>query len=319
MATITKALLDEIFKSFSASFNKAYNAVPDAADRETLHVDDFAMTFRSSGASTDHTWLGQLPAMKEWTSSRAIQDLDLGKITVTNRDFEDTVHLKRTAIEDDSFGAFSNLLEALGDSARDLWRKLAVDALLANGNWADGKPFFGSGRLIGTGSTAATITNAVTTAFSAAAVETAMATMRAWKLGGGRVAGVRPKLLVVGPTNLSAARRICNSELVATAAGTATETNPLRGLLQYRVCDEIEGGAWYLFGEVSGIRAVAVQKRKEPVLVRKDQDTDDNVFMNNENYYGADARGEGFLTLPFLAYAGGMSSVPSAAPATTGG
>lgn len=313
MATITKSLLDEIFKNFSATFNKAYNAPADPADGETLRVEDFAMLMKSSGASTDHTWLGQLPAMREWVGSRTLSDLDLGKITVVNRDFEDTVHVRRTAIEDDNYGAFANLIEALGVAAHDLWRKLAVDALLANGNWADGKPFFGSGRTIGEGASAATITNAVTTAFGVAAVEAAIATMRGWKLGGGRVAGVRPRMLVVGPQNLSTARRICNSELVATAAGTATESNPLKGLLKYRVCDEIDGGAWFLLGEVAGVRAVAVQKRKEPVLTRKDSDTDDNVFMQNENYYGADARGEGFLTLPFLAYAGGMAEVPSAA------
>ena len=308
MATITKSLLDTLFKDFSATFNKAYNSAPDPDDKETLRVEDFAMTFKSTGSATDHTWLGQLPAMREWSGSRTISDLDLGKITVVNRNFEDTVKLSRNAIEDDSYGAFANLVEALGDAARDLWRQLGVAALLANGDWADGKKFFASGRTIGD----ATITNGVTTSFSAAAVETAIAAMRGWKLDGGRIAGVRPKLLVVGPQNASAARRICNSELVATAAGTATESNPLRGLLQYRVCDEIEGGAWYLMGEKGGVRAVAVQKRKEPVLTRKDRDEDDNVFMQNENYYGADARGEGFLTLPFLAYAGGMSEVPSA-------
>jgi len=313
MAAITKEFLNDLFKTYSAAFNKAYNAAPDPSDKETLRVEDFAMLVQSAGAATDHTWLGQLPAMREWVGSRVLNDLDLGKITVVNREFEDTVHIKRTAIEDDNFGAFSNLVEALGIAARDLWRQLAIKAMLDNGVWADGKKFFASGRTIGEGDNAATITNGVTTAFSASAVEAAIAAMRGWKLGGGRVAGVRPKLLVVGPQNLAAARRVCNSELVATAAGTATESNPLRGLLQYRVCDEIDGGAWYLFGEVGNIRAVAVQKRKEPTLVRKDRDEDDNVFMQGEYYYGADARGEGFLTLPFLAYAGGMAEVPSAA------
>lgn len=313
MAAITKEFLNDLFKTYSAAFNKAYNAAPDPNDKETLRVEDFAMLLQSSGAATDHTWLGQLPAMREWVGSRTINDLDLGKITVVNREFEDTVHIKRTALEDDNYGAFSNLVEALGIAARDLWRQLAIEALLGNGVWADGKKFFASGRTIGEGDNAATITNGVTTAFSASAVEAAVAAMRSWKLGGGRVAGVRPKLLVVGPQNLAAARRVCKSELVATAEGTATESNPLRDLLQYRVCDEIDGGVWYLFGEVANIRAVAVQKLKEPALVRKDRDEDDNVFMQNENYYGADARGEGFLTLPFLAYAGGMAEVPSAA------
>ena len=66
---------------------------------------------------------------------------------------------------------------------------------------------------------------------------------------------------------------------------------------------------WYLLGEVAGIRSVCTQKRKEPQLVSKNQPTDDNVFMNGEALFGADARGEAFLTLPFLAYAGGLAAV----------
>ena len=96
------------------------------------------------------------------------------------------------------------------------------------------------------------------------------------------------------------------------AAGTATQSNPLKDIVQLRCCNELAGdhaGKWYLFGEVAGIRSVAVQKRKEAKLTVRDNPTDDNVFMNNEVHYGADARGEGFLTLPFLAYAGGFGSV----------
>lgn len=308
MAQITPALVAEIHKTFSAKFNKAYNAAQDPDDRETLRVGDFAMEFAVSGAATDHSWLGQLPAMREWIGSRTVNPLDLGKITVVNRLFEDTVSIPRTAIEDDDYGAYANLIEALGTSARDLWRQLAVEALLGNGTWADGNRFFCSGRPFGEDNT---VTNGVTTAFSAAAVESAIAAMRSWKLEKGRPSFAVPRLLVVGPSDAAAARRICNGEIVATAAGTASESNPLRGVVSFRVCEELDDGRWFLLGEKGGVRAVAVQKRKEPVLTSKDRDGDDNVFMSNVNYYGADARGEGFLTLPFLGYCGGMSEVPA--------
>ena len=42
-----------------------------------------------------------------------------------------------------------------------------------------------------------------------------------------------------------------------------------------------------------------------------DAPTDTNVFMTNDFLYGVHARGEGFLTLPFLAYKGGAASVAS--------
>ena len=68
-------------------------------------------------------------------------------------------------------------------------------------------------------------------------------------------------------------------------------------------------GEWYICGDKNGVKPVGIQKRKLPVLVRKDSETDDNTFMRNEYLYGVHARGEGFLTLPFLAYKGGASSV----------
>ncbi len=304
---VNQANMAQLFKGYSASFNKGFNAPIDPQDRETLRLEDFAMTVPSSSGSTDHTWIGQIPAFKKWIGSRTVEQLDLGKITVVNEPWESTVKVPVPAIEDDSYGAFNNLMEAMGVNARDLWRVLAVKALLANGNWADSNPFFCKDRVLAEG---CTVTNAVTTAFSAAALEAAIASMRGQLLPGGRGANVLPKLLVVGPGNMAAARRIIHGELLGN--GGVTESNPLKDIVQLRCCNELAGdhaGKWYLFGEVAGIRAVAVQKRKEARLTVRDNPTDENVFMDNEVQYGSDARGEGFLTLPFLAYAGGFGSV----------
>ena len=304
---VNQANMAQLFKGYSASFNKGFNAPVDPQDRETLRLEDFGMTVPSSSGSTDHTWIGQIPAFKKWIGSRTVEQLDLGKITVVNEPWESTVKVPVPAIEDDSYGAFNNLMEAMGVNARDLWRVLAVKALLANGNWADSNPFFCKNRVLAEG---CTVTNAVTTAFSAAALEAAIASMRGQLLPGGRGANVLPKLLVVGPGNMAAARRIIHGDLLGN--GGVTESNPLKDIVQLRCCNELAGdhaGKWYLFGEVAGIRAVAVQKRKEARLTVRDNPTDENVFMDNEVQYGSDARGEGFLTLPFLAYAGGFGNV----------
>ena len=304
---VNQANMAQLFKGYSASFNKGFNAPIDPQDRETLRLEDFAMTVPSSSGSTDHTWIGQIPAFKKWIGSRTVEQLDLGKITVVNEPWESTVKVPVPAIEDDSYGAFNNLMEAMGVNARDLWRVLAVKALLANGNWADSNPFFCKDRVLAEG---CTVTNAVTTAFSASALEAAIASMRGQLLPGGRGANVLPKLLVVGPGNMAAARRIIHGDLLGN--GGVTESNPLKDIVQLRCCNELAGdhaGKWYLFGEVAGIRGVAVQKRKEARLTVRDNPTDENVFMDNEVQYGSDARGEGFLTLPFLAYAGGFGSV----------
>ena len=84
--------------------------------------------------------------------------------------------------------------------------------------------------------------------------------------------------------------------------------------LKVRVSQSLVGShanEWYLLGDKNGVKAVGIQKRKLPVLTRKDRDEDDNVFMTNDSLYGVHARGEGFLTLPFLAYKGGAAAVAS--------
>jgi len=301
-----------LFRGFRATFNEAYNAAPDERGTENLRAEDFIMEVPSTHSSEDHTWLGQIPAFRKWVGSRVIHSLDIGRITVTNEPYEATVGVPVPAIEDDSYGLFAPTFRAMGYNARDLWRVLGIKALLANASWADGNPFFCAGRILADG--AAAFTNAVTAAFADAAIETAIAALRGAQVAPDQSANVLPRLLIVGPSNASKARRILKGEIVASAAGTASESNPLKGLVDFRVCNDLVGthaGKWFLLGEIAGIRACCIQKRKEPVLVAKNQPTDDNVFLDNEALFGADGRGEAFLTLPFLAYAGGLASVAS--------
>ncbi|MGI5868676.1 MAG: Mu-like prophage major head subunit gpT family protein [Kiritimatiellia bacterium] len=306
----TRANCAAIFRGFRATFNNAYNAQPDARDAENLAAEDFAMSVPSTNTSEDHLWLGQLPVFRKWVGSRVIHSLQIGRIIVVNEPYEATVGVPVPAIEDDSYGLFGPVFSAMGNNARDLWRRLAVQALLANAVWADGNRFFCANRVLADG--AERFTNATTAAFGDAALEAAAAALRSAQLGRDQSANVLPRLLIVGPSNAAKARRILKGEIVASAAGTASESNPLKGLVDFRVCNDLVGshaGKWFLMGEVAGIRGVCVQKRKEPALVAKNQPTDDNVFLENEALFGADGRGEAFLTLPFLAYAGGLAAV----------
>jgi len=82
--------------------------------------------------------------------------------------------------------------------------------------------------------------------------------------------------------------------------------------LKVRVSQKLVGdraNEWYVLGDKNGVKPVGIQKRKLPELTRLDAPTDENVFMTNKFLYGVHARGEGFLTLPFLAYKGGAASV----------
>ena len=238
---------------------------------------------------------------------RVLNNAKLGKLTVVNRDFENTIKVSRNEIEDDQYGVYAPLVGMMGADAENLWKKLAIEALLGNGEWADGNPFFCSGRVLGE----STFTNAVTTSFSKAAVESAIAAMRGWKLYGGEPGEIRPDVLLVGPSLEASAKLICEADLVSDGTTTVSNVSPAKAL-KVRVSQSLVGdhaNEWYVLGDKNGVKAVGIQKRKLPVLTRKDHDEDTNVFMTNDFLYGVHARGEGFMTLPFLAYKGGAAAV----------
>lgn len=305
---ITAANMDALFRTFQTKFTEAQKAAQTRQTPNDLITEDIAISFIGSGSATQHSWLNQLKGIHEWVNQRTINALDIGKLTVVNRDFENTVTVSRNEIEDDQYGVYAPLIGMMGADAEGLWKKLAMEALVGNGDWADGNKFFCSGRKWKADGTY-TFTNATTTAFSKAAVEAAIAAMRGWKLAGGESAEVRPDVLLVGPALEGAAKQACEADLVSDGTTTVSNVSTAKAL-KVRVSPAITGAQWYVLGDKNGVKAVGIQKRKLPQLTRLDNDTDQEVFMSNNFLYGVHARGEGFLTLPFLAYAGGMASVP---------
>ena len=304
---ITAPNLDALFRSYQTRFNEAQAAARQRAFPNDLVPEDIAIVFNGSGSATQHSWLEQLNGIHEWVGARAVKAADLGKVTVVNRDFENTVSVSRNEIEDDQYGVYAPLVAMLGADAEGLWKKLAVEALTGNGKWADGNPFFCSNRIMGKSK----FTNAVTAELSRAALEEAIAAMRGWALYGGEPGEVRPDALLVGPTLEATVKLLCEADLVSDGAATVSNVSPAKAL-KVRVSQALVGdhaGEWYVIGDKNGVKPVGIQKRKIPELTRLDAPTDQEVFMSNNFLYGVHARGEGFLTLPFLAYKGGAASV----------
>lgn len=307
---VNRANLDALFQTYNAAFTAAQKRASERAYPNALTATDVALLLPTTGAGTVHGWLEQIKSIHEWVGDRLVRNLTVNKLSVSNRDFENTIAVSRNDIEDDQYGMFTPLIGMMGEDAESLWQMLAVEALLGNGTWADGNSFFCSGRKLGD----STITNAVTTALSRAAVEAGLTAMRGWMLHGGAPADVRPECLVVGPALEGLAKQIVEADLVSdgTSNNAVTISNVSTArMLKVRVDARITGNEWYVTGRKGGIPAICVQQRLRPTLTRLDRDTDENVFMRNEYLYGTHARGESFLTLPFLAYAGGQSSVDS--------
>lgn len=54
--------------------------------------------------------------MRKWIGEREIQKVSENDYTIKNEPFELTIGIKRTDIEDDNYGVYTPMMEAMGES-----------------------------------------------------------------------------------------------------------------------------------------------------------------------------------------------------------
>lgn len=293
---INRAALDSLFTGFNTKFQEGYTM-------PGLELPSFAMTIPSSTSMETYGWLLLLSRMRKWLGDRQVQNVENKTMTLTNDDYEHTIGVKANDIEDDKLGIYSPLFQKMGADAAYLWRRLAVDALVANGNWLDGSAFFYDSRKYG----ANTIDNYATAALTSTTFESVYLAMQSYLDHAGNPLGVTPNLLIVGPKNRTAAWNIVKNEWVAT--GTTNTTTTIRnanfGATDLLILPELVGtydDYWFLADTRSVVKPLAVQQRKIGALQRWDKETDECVKNANRYDYGVHYRGAACLTLPHLIY-----------------
>lgn len=299
-----RANMAALFTTYNTAFTEGMQRgrpVPGDLAGEMVSLADIAMIVQSTGASTIHTWLQQMPGFRRWLGDRQKKNITSGKLEVVNADWEDTVAVNRNDVLDDQYGLYTPMMQNMGIEASDdaLWLDAAIDALLANAKWADDKAFFVANRKYGDN----TINNVGTAALAKAALEAAVVLMQGYKGPENNHLRVMPTVLLVGPSLRGTAWDLVKNQFVA--GGAVQVQNRTLGLAQLKVHPKLTGAYanyWFLFGAKGNMKPVGVQKRQNPQFVAKDQPSDDGVFYNKEFVYGADARGEAFLTMPHLAY-----------------
>lgn len=156
MAALTVALLQALNTGFKREFQNGLGMVTPSWDKVATRVP-------SSTKSNTYGWLGQVPRFSEWVGTRSLKDIAASGYAITNKDYEATVSVKRTDIEDDEIGIYSPLLMELGRGAAVFPDEL-IFALLAAGHTTDcydGKKFFAADHPVypntdGTGTAVAT-------------------------------------------------------------------------------------------------------------------------------------------------------------------
>lgn len=268
----------------------------------------------SNTAIECYPYLEQFGKMREWIGPKQIKNLSSKNINVENIDFEVTYGIKKNSIADDTYGLYAPMYRGLGQTAGNLWDDRVFAALVGNGNWLDAAPFFGTTRKYGKN----TINNYATGALTATTYGVARVAMMSYVGHDGEPLGVVPNVLVVGPKLEATARKIVESQYVAGSIPTGegayvsgvTDANPYYKTAEMIVAPRLVGtydDYWFLLCTSGPLKPVILQKRQEVTLIRKDQLTDDNMFFDGQAVYGAEARGNAFMTMPHLAYAGIVS------------
>lgn len=295
---ITSAVLNNLRTTFNIQFKLGYSKAPTFWAKVATEAP-------SDSTSNTYGFLARNLKMREWVGPRIVNNLAEYSYVLGNKDFEETVAVKRNDIEDDKLGVYNTPFQQLGEAAA-----LHPDQLLASVIQAgtttlcfDGQNFFDTDHPISlAGFTGGIYSNNFNLALTADNYETVRAEMMAYKDDSGDPLGIIPNLLVVPPALEVKAKRIVISQTVPSFAGTASEDNQLRGTADLLMVPWLtDTTAWYLLDVRRAIKPFIFQRRRAPQLITKTAVTDDNVFWLKEYVWGVDSRDNAGYSLPFLA------------------
>lgn len=118
--------LANLFRAYKAAFNKGFKGAGPQWQK-------IATLITSQTLAEDYGWLGDFPSLREWIGDRHIKGLKAHHYAITNKEYEATIGVNRSRIEDDQHGVYSPLMEEMGRAAAEHPDEL-VFALLAAGH-----------------------------------------------------------------------------------------------------------------------------------------------------------------------------------------
>jgi phage major head subunit gpT-like protein len=122
MALVTNALVQALFVGFKKLFQDAQAETP-------THWQKIATEVPSTTKSNTYGWLGQFPEFREWIGDRVLKSIKEFGYSILNKDWETTVDVKRTDIEDDEIGIYNPLFQEAGRASTVQPDKLVFKAL----------------------------------------------------------------------------------------------------------------------------------------------------------------------------------------------
>lgn len=250
----------------------------------------------SDGADEQYALLGAMPGVREWLGDRQFNKLRAADFTIKNKEWETSLEIERTKIEDDRLSFYNDVLGELGVEAVAHPDELLFSLVVAGESQAgfDGQFFFDTDHAWGdSGNQSNDLSYAKAGALPTedefrGAYHQARAAMLAFKRDNGKPF-VRPTIkplsglqLWVPPQLEEVAHKALFKDLVA-----GGETNIVLDRPQILTVTHLTDAAkFYLINPTSRIRPFVFQARRP--LMRKMKGLDDHEFKNVK--FMADAR-----------------------------
>lgn len=252
-----------------------------------------AVVVPSEKDSETYAWLGQSPSMREWKDERNPVGLSEFSYSITNKLYESSIAVARTAIEDEQYGQIRIRIQQLAQRAR-IHPNTLVFALLAAGfttTCYDGQYFFDTDHSEGSSGTQS---NKGTSALAAATLQAGITAMMKFKDDRGETIGVKPNLLVVPPDLQWTAMELLESTYWPETSGSAgtvkMANNVLKGKLDLLVSPFLSDTSdWFLLDTSHIVKPVIFQQRT-PIEFGALEAESENGFMRDEFVYGVRSR-----------------------------
>lgn len=286
---VTSAALEQLRIGYSAAFNRGLMNVQTLADR-------LATTVPSATGENLYGWLGAIPGLKKWVGEREIQKISANGYVIRNEPFELTVGVKRSEIEDDNYGVYTPMMEAMGESTALHKEERVAEAVKKGFEKAcyDELSFYSDSHKVGN----KTYSNRTNEKLNAESFQKGRQAMMSLKNEHDQPLNLVPNILLVPPALEKDARMILEAELIN---GTS---NINKGLAEVVVWPELadKPDQWHLLCTTRFLKPFIFQERKKAKFTALNRDTDENVFMRDEYLYGVDARdgvGYGFWQMAY--------------------
>lgn len=243
--------------------------------------------------SENYAWLGQVPAVRQWTDERIPKGLSEFSYSIKNLKWENSIKIDAEVLEDEQYGQVKMRVGQLPGAIARHQNKLVMSQFTLGDSTVcyDGANFFSASHSEGNSGTQ---TNLLTSSpLNAANYQAARNLFASFKDDQGELVGAHGTILMVPRALEGTARAILNSDFVSDGAGAATTvTNIWKGSAKLVVNDYLSSAtAWYLLDDEEYIMPVVFQNRVPVSLKMLMGDSDsDSVFMRDAFYVGTRAR-----------------------------